>query len=216
METVPAREIAARLALFQESLKEKDLDSALILHNVGLYYFAGTIQTSFLFVPAQGEPVLMVIKSLDRAKRESPIKRVVHIPARREIPAALEQAGHSLKGRVGLELDVLPSAFFLWLQRTFPSCRWKDVSRMIRLQRMIKSEYEVTQIRRALEIEHIAFADLQSFLKEGLTELEVDGRLAMVARKNGHQGIIRMRGWNQEMTYAHVLSGPGYAAMKCT
>jgi len=208
METVPAQEIAARLTLFQESLKEKELDSALIFHNVGLYYFAGTIQTSFLFVPARGEPVLMVIKSLDRAKRESPIKRVVHIPARREIPAALEQAGHRLKGRVGLELDVLPSAFFLWLQRTFPSCEWKDVSRMIRIQRMIKSEYEVTQIRRALEIEHIAFTDLQSFLKEGLTELEVDGRLAMVARKNGHQGIVRMRGWNQEMTYAHVLSGP--------
>lgn len=208
METVPSEEIAARLALFQQSLKETGLDSALILHNVGLYYFSGTIQTSFLFVPARGEPVLMVVKSWDRAKRESPLPSVMPVSSRREIPVALEQAGHPLEGRVGLELDVLPSSFFLWLRKAFPSCEWRDVSRLIRTQRMIKSEYEVTQIRRALEIEHIAFTDLRSFIREGLTELEVDGRLAMVARKNGHQGIIRMRGWNQEMTYAHVLSGP--------
>ncbi len=208
METVPAEETFVRLNRFQESLEEKGLDSALILHNVGIYYFSGTIQTSFLFIPAQGEALLFVIKSLDRAERESPLRRVAPISGRRELPSALEEAGYSLKGRVGLELDVLPSAFFLWLRKTFPSCEWKDISRLIRTQRMIKSEYEVAQIRRALEIEHIAFTDLCTFIREGMTELEVDGRLAMVARKNGHQGIIRMRGWNQEMTYAHVLSGP--------
>ncbi|MFO7785921.1 MAG: M24 family metallopeptidase [Thermodesulfobacteriota bacterium] len=208
METVPAQEIAVRLDLFQQSLKENGLDGALILHNVGIYYFSGTIQTSFLFIPAQGESLLLVVKSWDRAKRESPLKRIQHIQGRRELPGALTKAGYSHKGRMGLELDVLPSAFFLWLRKTFPSCEWKDISRLIRTQRMIKSEYEVAQIRRALEIEHIAFTDLRRFIREGMTELEVDGRLAMVARKNGHQGIVRMRAWNQEMTYAHVLSGP--------
>jgi Xaa-Pro aminopeptidase len=120
----------------------------------------------------------------------------------------LDEAGQSLQGRVGLELDVLPASFFLWLQAAFPGCKWVDVSGLIRSQRMVKSEYEVTQIRRALAIEHEAFKDLAGYIREGITELEVDGRLAMLARSAGHQGIVRMRGWNQEMMYAHVLSGP--------
>ncbi|HBF42315.1 MAG TPA: hypothetical protein DDW42_01555 [Desulfobacteraceae bacterium] len=40
-----------------------------------------------------------------------------------------------------------------------------------------------------------------------MTELEIDGWLGLIARREGHMGILRMRGWNQEMTHAHVLSG---------
>jgi len=208
MEPVPAEETAARLARFQQTLGEQGLDSALVLHNVGLYYYAGTVQTSFLRVPVRGEPLLLAIKSAERARRESPLERVVPLEGRRALPQALEAQGAPLAGRVGLELDVLPAAFFLWLQRTFPSCEWVDVSGLIRTQRMVKSDYEVAQIRRALEVEDRAFMDLTRFIREGMSELEVDGRLAMLGRTGGHQGIVRMRGWNQEMTYAHVLSGP--------
>lgn len=208
METVPPEEITSRINRFQRSLTETDLDGSLILQNVDIFYFSGTFQVSFLYVPAKGEPILMVIKSWERARRESPLERVVHITGRRELPEVLERSGTPLRGRVGLELDVLPSGLFFWLQKTFPSCEWKDVSGLIRTQRMIKSEYEIAQIRRALEIEHTAFTDLRRIIREGMTELEVDGYLGMFARKNGHQGILRMRAWNQEMTYAHVLSGP--------
>ena len=208
MEPVPAEEVACRIERFRRILGEQGLDSALVLHNVGLYYYSGTLQTSFLRVPAEGDPLLLAIKSAERARRESPLEGVVPIRGRRELPGALEENGTPLTGRVGLELDVLPAAFFLWLQKTFPSCEWEDVSGLIRTQRMIKSDYEVSQIRRALEVEDRAFMDLTRFIREGMTELEVDGRLAMLGRIGGHQGIVRMRGWNQEMTYAHVLSGP--------
>jgi Xaa-Pro aminopeptidase len=49
--------------------------------------------------------------------------------------------------------------------------------------------------------------ELQEFIKEGVSELEIDGHLGLIARREGHMGILRMRGWNQEMTHAHVLSG---------
>jgi Xaa-Pro aminopeptidase len=208
MHTVPAREIESRLSRFRQILQEHELDSALVLHNVGLYYYAGTLQTSFLLVPAHGDPLLLALKSAERARRESPLEWVLPLGGRRELRRALEANGSPLTGAVGLELDVLPATLFLWLQKTFPSCRWRDVSSLIRAQRMIKSEYEVAQIRRALEIEDRIFMDLTRFIREGMTELEVDGRLAMLGRSAGHQGIVRMRGWNQEMTYAHVLSGP--------
>jgi len=207
METVPVEEIAHRIAFFQNALSEQGLQSALLLHNVGVYYFSGTLQTSFLHVPAQGDPLLLVIKYAERAQQESPLDHIIPIRGRSGFSEALETAGQPLRGRIGLELDVLPAAFLLWLQKTFPACEWVDVSGVIRSQRMIKSAYEVAQIRRALTIEHEAFLDLTRTIREGMTELEVDGRLALLARRAGHQGIVRMRGWNQEMTYAHVLSG---------
>ncbi len=208
METVPAGEIARRLDRFQDTLSEQGLQGALLLHNVGVYYFAGTLQTAFLFIPCQGAPLLMVIKSAERAQRETPLQGLIPISGRSAFPRALDEAGQTLHGPVGLELDVLPASFFLWLQKTFPECEWVDVSGLIRSQRMIKSEYEVAQIRQALAIEHEIFMDLTRTMREGMTELEVDGRLAMLGRRAGHQGIVRMRGWNQEMMYAHVLSGP--------
>jgi Xaa-Pro aminopeptidase len=215
METVPAEEIDSRIKFLQDTLSERNLQSALLLHNVGVYYFAGTIQTSFLHIPREGSPLLTVIKSVERARRESPLSDVVPIPGRRGFPVALDRAGQSLHGRVGLELDVLPASFFLWLQETFPDCEWVDVSGLIRSQRMIKSAYEVAQIRRALAVIDEAFMDLTRTIREGMTELEVDGRLALIARRSGHQGFIRMRGWNQEMMHAHVLSGESGDVASC-
>ncbi len=207
METVPKEEIHARIARFQAALAERNVDSALVMHNVGVYYFSGTIQTSFLFIPARGEPRLLVLKSPERARHDSPLESVTPIPGRRALPNVLREGGAFPSGCVGLELDVLPAAFFLWLQSAFPGCEWKDVSGLIRTQRMVKSAYESAQIRKALRVEHDCFMDLTRFMREGMTELEVDGRLAMLGRRGGHQGIVRMRGWNQEMMYAHVLSG---------
>jgi len=69
---------------------------------------------------------------------------------------------------------------------------------------MIKSRYETDQIRKAAAVLHQGYTEIQGFIKQGVSELEIDGRLAFIARREGHMGILRMRGWNQEMTYAHV------------
>ena len=72
---------------------------------------------------------------------------------------------------------------------------------------MIKSPYEIDQIRRAAVILNRGFTEIGELMREGMTELEIDGWLALIARREGHMGILRMRVWNQEMTHAHVLSG---------
>lgn len=204
MNHVPREEISQRVGNFQSYLSSRDLQGALIFQNVDLYYFAGTIQSSILFIPPTGEPLLMVLKGHERARAESCLDHVVAVHDRGRIkdllaPFHLEKAG--------LELDVLPAYLYLWLQEAFPRCRWEDVSRGIRRLRMIKTPYEVTCIRKAAHILDLGYRELSGILREGMTELEIDGNLALIARREGHMGILRMRGWNQEMTYAHVLSG---------
>lgn len=207
MDKVPKDEIERRTTLLQSYLTERRLDGAFILQNVDIFYFSGTIQSSVLFIPCKGDPILMVHKSLQRAKEESPLDQIIPLGARGRIASLLQKAGISPPANAGLEMDVVPASIYLEYVGMFPKCRFEDISDGIRRIRMIKTLYEVDQIRKAALILDKGFSEIRTIIREGMTELEVDGYLSLIARREGHMGVLRMRGWNQEMTYAHVLSG---------
>jgi len=207
METVPKEEIEKRISRFQAQLVAGSLDGAFILQNADLFYFSGTIQTAVLFVPAKGDPILMVQKNHERAQLESSLNHVIAVKNKNRIPQVLNDFKFDQIAAAGLEMDVLPTNLYLWFQQTLPSCRWADISGIIRKLRMRKTDYEINQIEKATAILHTGLTQIKSVIREGMTELEIDGHLAMIARREGHMGTLRMRGWNQEMTYAHVLSG---------
>jgi len=213
METVPKEEIDKRISRFQADLVAAKLDGAFILQNADLFYFTGTIQTAVLFVPANGDPILMVQKNVERAQLESSLNQVIAVKNKNRIPQVLNDFKFDQLATAGLEMDVLPANLYLWFQRTLPQCRWADVSGIIRKLRMLKSDYEIQQIEKATAILHTGLTQIKSVIREGITELEIDGHLAMIARREGHMGTLRMRGWNQEMTYAHVLSGESGSAV---
>ena len=120
METVPKQEIECRIRNFQLSLQEMDLDGAFILQNTDLFYFSGTIQSSVLFIPQQGEPVLMVQKGLQRARHESPLKHIFPATARGQIKKVLRDFGFLDLKKIGLEMDVLPINLYFRYQQTLP------------------------------------------------------------------------------------------------
>ncbi|MBW2677496.1 MAG: aminopeptidase P family protein [Deltaproteobacteria bacterium] len=207
MELITKEEIEQRISRFQHVLAKADLDGAFILQNVDIFYFSGTLQASVLFIPREGSPILMVQKALERAQRESPLETIVRIKNHSHTVRVLRDFGINILEAAGLEIDVLPVKIYFRYRKNFPQCRWLDISGEIRRLRMIKSPYEIDQIRRAAVILNRGFTEIGELMREGMTELEIDGWLALIARREGHMGILRMRGWNQEMTHAHVLSG---------
>ena len=213
METVPKAEIEKRISRFQAELAAAMMDGAFILQNADLFYFSGTIQSAVLFVPSCGEPILTVQKNHQRARLESSIPHVIAVKNKNQIPRVLNDFKFENLAAAGLEMDVLPANLYLWFQRTIPQCRWTDVSGIIRKLGMLKSPYEVAQIEKATAVLHTGLTQIKSVIREGMTELEIDSHLGMLARREGHMGTLRMRGWNQEMTYAHVLSGDSGAAI---
>ena len=84
----------------------------MLVQSVDLYYFTGTTQNAHLVVPAEGEPVLLVRRTLERARAESPLERIEALRSLRDLAAALDGAGVS-GGRLGFELDVLPALRYL-------------------------------------------------------------------------------------------------------
>ncbi len=155
----------------------------------------------------------MVQKGLQRVQHESSLKHIFPATGRGQIKKVLRDFGFRGLKKIGLEMDVLPTNLYFRYQQTFPEYDWSDVSGAIQKLRMIKTPYEVEQIRSAARILHKGYLEIKEIIREGMTELEIDGHLALIARREGHMGILRMRGWNQEMTYAHVLSGESGATI---
>ncbi len=205
MSGIEKEEIYSRINRFQKYLKDLDISGALILQNVDRFYFSGTLQNSTLFIPAEGEAILIVHKAIDRAVKESPLKNIISDKPS-SIKKVLQDYGID-PNRIGMELDVIPANMYLRYKKMFELSEIVDVSHIIRKTRMIKSEYEISQIRKAAKILDENLYEVQKILKPGITELEVDAYLGYLIRKKGHIGMMRMRGWNQEMMYVHVLSG---------
>jgi Xaa-Pro dipeptidase len=205
MELTPQEEIQKRIERLQSYLKREKVESCLILQNVDLFYFSGTIQRSYLFIPSEGNPLLMVQKDFDRARKESPLKNIIPIERRKAISSILKKEG-GLK-RIGLECDVLPVSQLRQLEKLFPQSEFVDVSKAIKYVRMIKSPYEIDQLRCSAKILDEVFEYAKRVLKPGMTEIEAESHLIELGRLRGHQGLTRMRAWNQDMINACVLSG---------
>jgi Xaa-Pro aminopeptidase len=77
--------------------------------------------------------------------------------------------------------------------------------------RAVKSPYEIDLMRRAVKRSDQVAARVPELLREGMTELELAGKVEAEARKLGHQGIVRMRYWGGEVFYGHLMAGPSGA-----
>ncbi len=211
MEWASLEEIHKRIGHLQSYLRNEKVHSCLILQDVDLFYFSGTIQRSYLFIPDEGDSLLMVQKDFDRATKESPLKNILPIERPRAIAQVLKK--HGGLERIGLEWDVLPVNQFRQLQEIFPQSEFVDISKAIKQVRMIKSPYEVGQLRRSAKILDEVFEFAKQVFKPGMTEIDAESRLIELGRRRGHQGLTRMRAWNQDMLNACVLSGNSGSVM---
>ncbi len=208
MEVLPVTELSSRAAALQRALAEENIDLALVRQRADLFYYAGAMVDGFLAVAPEGSPLLLVRRPRGQdALIPSPWPRVFYQNLK-EIPEILARSGLRPRGAVGLELDVMPAAFYQRIQeRLFPQQPILDLSPLIRRQRMIKSAYEIEQLRRAAAVLDQVQGQVPELLQPGISELELSAALEYRLRLLGHQGLVRMRNWDLELFYGHVLSG---------
>ncbi len=180
-----------------------DCDALIILQNVDQFYLTGTLQTGLLWFPREGEPLLAIRKSFERAKIESALEKIVPMKTYSELPSLIPNPGET----VGFETDVLPVATYQQISKYFSKSKIVDGSTPVRTARGVKTPYEIECIRRAARQLDTMFLDIPSQLHEGLPEFELAARIEYVLRMAGHQGITRVRRFNMEMHYGAVSFG---------
>jgi len=216
MRLTPAIELEYRCKKLQEYMISASLDAVIIVQNADLFYFTGTVQSGNLYVPASGQPLFMVRKDAGRARMESGLKEVIPFASMKDIPSILAKYGYPAPKRVGLELDVLPVNFYERYRNLYPNADFLDATPLIRKVRMIKSHYEIHLMQDAADQVDRVYQRAREVIRIGMTDLDVAAELEFTARKDGHQGLVRMRGFNSELFYAQIFSGtdsavPAYA-----
>ena len=206
-ENTPASELKNRIAALQERLSRNKVDAALILQSSDLYYFSGTTQQGHLYVPADSPPVLLVRKSIHRAAAESNLSTIVPMSGLSQLRNLLKDHGCKAPQTLGMELDVLPVNLYHKYRDLFEKARIVDVSHDIRMLRSVKSPFEIDRMTRAAAFADQVASFVKEELREGITEIELAGKIEAKARKLGHQGMVRMRLWGSEMFYGHLMSG---------
>lgn len=205
---IPDHEIKRRIGLLQEKLQEKGLDGALIAQAVSMLYFSGTMHCQYVFIPAEGEALGLARRNMERIRAESSLP-LAKVSGFRDIAAVVREKYGQVK-TLGLELDVLPAALYLRFGEAFSPALLQDVSQLVRETRQVKSSYEIEQFMAAAEQVDKMHRKVPELLCEGKEEITLSVELESILRQNGHQGPTRMRGFNQEMFYGHLLSGsPG-------
>src|SRR5215831_8538211 len=199
-EYVPREELERRWA---KTRRYMDCDAFVILQNVDQFYLTGTLQTGVLWFPREGEPLLAIRKSFERAKIESALEKIVPMKTYSELPSLIPNPGET----VGFETDVLPVATYQQISKYFSKSKIVDGSTPVKTARGVKTPYEIECIRRAAKQLDTMFLDIPSQLHEGLAEFELAARIEYVLRLAGHQGITRVRRFNMEMHYGAVSFG---------
>ncbi len=208
MPFVPRAELDHRLTRLREVLTREDLDGALLHGTTSLIYFSGTAQQAHLWVPAEGDPVLLVRRVLERARAESALDAVEPLASLKALPERLGTAR-----RIGMELDILPAALLERYRAAIPGLDPVDIGLATRVVRAVKSVWEIEKIRAAAVAADAAFREAADALREGMTELELAIVLESAERRHGFQGMIRWRAATGfECPWVHVLAGPSALA----
>lgn len=203
---IPLDEIRSRRETLQATLRAQALDGALLAQATDVFYLAGTRQNAALWVPADGEGVLLVRKSVARAQEESPLGDVRPFPPSKELAAAL-----GAPRRVGFTFDAVPGATERFWARAL-GAELVDVSTALRTQRSVKSDWELARMRDTAALLAGVYREIPSFLRPGMREVDLSAELEYRLRKAGNEGSPRVRGFNQEFFMGLAVAAGSSAA----
>lgn len=205
----PRSEIDARIERLRSLMD--GLTGVLIIESIDMGYFSGTCQDGLVYIPRDGPSLVMVRRSLERAREESPLE-VAPLGGLRGLGSHL---GVPSGSTIGLEMDVLPCNLYARIVRALGDVRTVDVSERIRQVRSVKSEFEIGLIREASRIVDSGIASVSDHLKEGMREIELAGMVEAHMRSMGHQGMARFRRFNQTIPMGHLMAGQSAAVPSC-
>ncbi len=205
---VPSFEIESRIAIIQKKLQQNGIDGLLVIQRADLFYFSGSAQNGPLYIPAEGDPLWGVKKYHPRAVSESPLQHIIEIKSIREMPGLIREFYDHYPSVLGYELDVLPVNVFQFLKKLFDTRESADASDLILATRMIKSDWEIEQLKNAADLSKQTFEYAQTVIRTGLSEMGFAGLLETFARRWGHEGMLRDRNFQPGAYPWHILSGP--------
>ncbi|HHV44884.1 MAG TPA: aminopeptidase P family protein [Firmicutes bacterium] len=189
-------------------MESRGIDLVIVTYGPNLYYFTNTgMDASLCLGKDDPEPTVLVRRGLKRVLEESRWRNIKEYKSYSQIPEILKLGTTRLT--VGLELDVMPYLVAEKFHKIFPDGQIVDIGHDLRMIRAVKSPAEVELLKEAAKqvagVPRFAVEVLEQ--EPGLTELELSARIEGYLRSQGHQGLVRMQGYNNEVAFGTAIAG---------
>ena len=219
IQRTPKNELQNRMEQFKIIMEKiyPEWEIAVIFSKINQYYFTGTMQDGMLIIPREDEPTFWVRRSYERALNESLFKNIKPMNSYRDAAGTINKTPETIY----LETEIVPIALYNRFQKYFPFKNYKPLDKVIATVRAVKSEYELSLMRKAGRIHaHVLEDIVPGILKEGMSEAELAADLFKVMIDEGHHGVTRFGmfdteivlgqiGFGESSIYPSYFNGPG-------
>lgn len=191
-----------RISKVRRNMALAGIDAMLIADNTNIYYLCGRVFRGYIYVPAQGQCVMFVIRPVNIHGADA-----VHIRKPEQIPAELQRLGIDLPVNLALELDDLPYSDIERLKSTFTPKALANASTVMRRTRMVKTEAEIRMINEDGLKQAAAYRKIPRVYKEEMTDVEFQIEVERLLRLEGCLGYYRTSGRLMEINMGSILNG---------
>lgn len=207
LDLTPEAEISRRIQALKKKMAQVGIDGVFLTHRPDYYYFSGSAQDAWLYVPLAHEPLLFVKRYLPRAVAESPLTQIIPVHSVTEIPQIIKDTHGGFAKTMGIAFDLVPVRDFRFYQSLFFGCAWQDATPLIMSCRAIKSKYELGMLQEVAKISSRVFDFISENLEPGIRETDLAGRIEAFARTQGHSGRLQTRHYRSVGFTFHIMGG---------
>ncbi|HAS90656.1 MAG TPA: aminopeptidase P family protein [Desulfovibrio sp.] len=207
---VPRSELEARWAKCRRFLPEvaPQAGGILCFSRLQIYYLSGSFVNGAVWLPLEGEPILFVRKSCDRASIESSMRNIISFRSFKDLAPIAKELGQPLSEVIGAETAGLTWQLGEMLTMRMPEYKFVPCDKVLALSRAVKSEWELEIMREVGLLHHTALYEiLPELLETGMSEMDIAKYLWNVFFELGHEGHMRMQTFNEEIFLGHISAG---------
>ena len=195
-------ELELKWRRIQQAMRQEEADGCLLTMNMNLYYVSGQVFNGYFYLPAEGRPYWFV------QRLTIPETNQVHVIRKPEqIPDFFRDLNLAMPRKLLLEADELSYNEYIRLQHVFRAEATGNASALIRHIRMIKTPWEIEQMRISARKHEAVYREIPACYRPGMRDIELQIEIEKRMRVHGSLGYFRAFGSNMDIFMGSLLAG---------
>ena len=195
-------ELELKWRRIQQAMRQEEADGCLLTMNMNLYYVSGQVFNGYFYLPAEGRPYWFV------KRLTVPETNQVHVIRKPEqMQELFRDLNLAMPRKLLLEADELSYNEYIRLQHVFRAEATGNASALIRHIRMIKTPWEIEQMRISARRHEAVYREIPACYRPGMRDVELQIEIEKRMRMHGSLGYFRAFGSNMDIFMGSLLAG---------
>ena len=195
-------ELELKWRRIQQAMRQEEADGCLLTMNMNLYYVSGQVFNGYFYLPAEGRPYWFV------KRLTVPETNQVHVIRKPEqMPELFRDLNLAMPRKLLLEEDEFSYNECIRLQHVFRAEATGNASALIRHIRMIKTPWEIEQMRISARRHEAVYREIPACYRPGMRDVELQIEIEKRMRMHGSLGYFRAFGSNMDIFMGSLLAG---------